>query len=159
MISIEEMTPEDIPEILAIQQDSFPTPWTESLLRQELGSPLSRNLLALLGLERAGAIAGYVNFWVFAGEVHLHHIAVRRDLRRRGIASALLKAMIVKSQNEGVSWATLEFRSSNGAARNFYEKFGFREKGVRRLYYQDTGEDAVIMAVEVQDCLKVIQNA
>lgn len=137
-----EMEPGDLPEVLAIEGTVFSLPWTENMFRRELLIPASRNLTARI---RGLAIAGYLNCWIIAGEVQLHNIAVRKDLQRKGVASALLKAMLFRARREGARCATLEVRTSNLAARRLYERFGFVVGGIRPLYYDDTKEDALIM--------------
>lgn len=139
------MTEEDISEVLAIEQASFSTPWSENMFRRELKFSLSRNLVATVWGEGHREIAGYVNFWVIADEIHLHNIAVRKDRQRAGVASALMGEVIRRARKEGAWRAILEVRRSNDGARKLYEKFGFAIVGVRPLYYDDTKEDALIM--------------
>lgn len=147
---ISAMAAEDVEEVLAIERVVFPAPWTENMFRRELLLPLARNLTARIGGER---LAGYLNFWFIAGEVHLHHIAVRKDQQRKGVASALLRAMIGLAHQEGARYATLEVRPSNEQARRLYERFGFEVRGIRPLYYDDTKEDALIMWADLEEKL------
>lgn len=146
---LDRMAEKDLKEVLQIEQASFPTAWSERMFRNELRSPLSRNFVARK-ISDSG-IAGYINFWVFAGEVHLNNIAVHPDLRDRGIGSLLLGQMIATAREERALWLTLEVRPSNLAAISLYEKFGFRVRGVRPRYYTDTLEDAFIMWSEVEN--------
>jgi ribosomal-protein-alanine N-acetyltransferase len=146
---IEKMKEEDLPGVIRIEQVSFPTAWSERMFRNELRSPLSRNLVARKSSDCS--IAGYINFWVFAGEVHLNNVAVDPDLRDRGIGSLLLERMIAIAREERAFWLTLEVRPSNLAAISLYEKFGFRVRGIRPRYYTDTLEDAFIMWSEMED--------
>ena len=152
------MTVDDMEEVLSIERDSFPAPWSEGMFLQELYSTMSRNLVAKIEGKGGKKIAGYVNFWIAAGEVHLHNIAVRKDLRRTGVASKLVTEMIRLSCAEGATWATLEVRRSNEGARNLYEKFGFVVRGIRPLYYSDPREDALIMWACLKECLKKIPH-
>ncbi|MDP2268273.1 MAG: ribosomal protein S18-alanine N-acetyltransferase, partial [Deltaproteobacteria bacterium] len=140
----------DVEEVLAIERVVFPAPWTENMFRQELLLPLARNLTARIG---GGRIAGYLNFWFIAGEVHIHHIAVRKDQQGKGVASALLRAMVGLAYQEGARYATLEVRSANEPARRLYERFGFEVRGIRPLYYDDTTEDALIMWADLGERL------
>ena len=80
----------DIDQIIAIEKDSFPTPWSANLFRSEIASPISRLLVGRVARERGGWVAGYLVYWQVADEIHLHNIAIRRDMRRKGIASRLL---------------------------------------------------------------------
>ncbi len=157
-IEITYMTVDDMEEVLSIERDSFPAPWSEGMFLQELYSTMSRNLVAKIEGKERKKIAGYVNFWIVAGEVHLHNIAVRKDLRRTGVASKLVTEMIRLSCAEGAIWATLEVRRSNEGARNLYEKFGFVVRGIRPLYYSDPWEDALIMWACLKECLKKIPH-
>jgi ribosomal-protein-alanine N-acetyltransferase len=143
---ISAMAAGDVEEVLAIERAVFSAPWTENMFRRELLLPLARNLTARIGGER---IAGYLNFWIIAGEVDVHRIAVREDLQRKGIATALLRAMIGLAYQEGARSATLEVRSANEPARRLYERFGFEVRGMRPLYYDDTKEDALIMWADI----------
>lgn len=139
----------DIDQIIAIEKDSFPTPWSANIFRNEIGSPISRLLVARVGRESGRWVAGYLVYWQVVDEIHLHNIAVRRDMRRKGIASRLLGEAVHCSRLRGARWLTLEVRRSNRAAQRFYEKFGFSVRGIRPGYYTDTGEDALIMWAEV----------
>ena len=135
-------------EILAIENDSFPTPWSPGLFQVEIANPISRILVGKSG-DRVG-VAGYVVFWRVADEIHIHNIAVRRDLRGVGIATRLLASAIALSRPDGARWVTLEVRRSNMAAQKLYERAGFSVQGVRRGYYTDTGEDALIMTADLE---------
>src|ERR1035437_4156380 len=119
---VSEMEARDLPDVLAIEGAVFSLPWTENMFRRELLIPTSRNLTARI--EEA-SIAGYINYWIIAGEVHLHNIAVGKHLQRQGVASALMRAMLVRARREGAHCATLEVRPSNLPARILYERFGF----------------------------------
>ncbi|MEW6334391.1 MAG: ribosomal protein S18-alanine N-acetyltransferase, partial [Thermodesulfobacteriota bacterium] len=94
---------------------------------------------------RAGGLWGYIVYWRVDDEFHLHKIAVRPDMRRKGIAFRLMDEAIRRSRLEGARRATLEVRRSNRPAQRMYAKFGFSVAGVRPAYYEDTGEDALIM--------------
>jgi [ribosomal protein S18]-alanine N-acetyltransferase len=149
-LTIGEYEEGDLVEILAIERDSYPTPWSPNLFRSEMTNSLSRMLVGRAVDDQGRAVAGYIVFWRVADEFHLHNIAVRRDLRRTGIASRLLSHAIRICRPEGVRWVTLEVRRSNRAAQKLYENFGFTVKGVRRGYYTDTGEDALIMSADLE---------
>jgi ribosomal-protein-alanine N-acetyltransferase len=143
---ISDMAEEDIAEIMAIERTVFSAPWSENMFREELQSPLARNLTAKLsGLE----IVGYMNYRIIAGEVHLYNIAVKKNRRKKGVASALMAGMIRRAKKDGACLATLEVRPSNEGARRLYEKFGFEVRGIRPLYYADTNEDALIMWADI----------
>lgn len=131
-------------EIMAIERDSFPSPWSENVFRSEMTNPLARMLVGRVVRLPGKPVAGYVVYWRVADEMHLHTIAVRKDQRRKRVAFLLLQEAILASKSEGARSVTLEVRRSNLPAQNLYEKFGFSVKGVRPGYYPDTGEDALI---------------
>ncbi|MBN2438540.1 MAG: ribosomal protein S18-alanine N-acetyltransferase [Deltaproteobacteria bacterium] len=149
-LTIGEYEEGDLVEILEIDKDSFPTPWSPELFRNETANPLSRIVVGKALQARRRAVVGYVIFWRVADEIHLHNIAVRRELRKRGIASRLLSKVIRDCRTEGARFVTLEVRSSNLPAQKLYESFGLSLRGVRRGYYTDTGEDALIMSVDLE---------
>lgn len=140
---------EDLVEILQIENDSFPTPWSLGLFRSETNNPISRVMVGRTAGKLGRAVAGYIVFWCVADEIHLHNIAVRRDLRRCGIGSRLLSRVFCDSRAHGARLVTLEVRRSNLAALSFYERFGFTVRGRRPGYYGDTGEDALIMTADM----------
>jgi len=140
----------DLEEILDIERDSYPTPWSPHIFRSEMINPLSRMLVGKVAGDLGRGVAGYIVFWQVSDEIHLHNIAVQRNLRRKGIASRLLTRTVQIAHSEEIRWMHLEVRSSNHAARKLYENFGFVVQGVRRNYYTETGEDAVIMSADLK---------
>jgi ribosomal-protein-alanine N-acetyltransferase len=136
----------DLAEILEIEKQSFPTPWSPGLFRSEMENSISRMMVG----KKGAAVVGYVVFWRIADEVHLHNIAVRRESRRCDIASRLFSRVICDGRTEGARLLTLEVRRSNVAAQKLYEGFGLNVRGVRPGYYTDTGEDALIMSVDLE---------
>jgi ribosomal-protein-alanine N-acetyltransferase len=149
-LTIGEYEEGDLVGILEIERDSFPTPWSPGLFHGEKNNPLSRMLVGRTAGAGGLKVAGYIVFWRVSDEIHLHNIAVRRELRTGGIATRLLSQMIRDARPEGARWITLEVRRSNLPARELYEKFGFSVAGVRRAYYTDTGEDALIMSADLE---------
>ncbi len=129
----------DLPQVIAIERRAFATPWSLAMFVLELSKP-SSVCLAALSTER---IAGYLVCSRYADVWHLMNIAVDPASRRRGIARALLEALLQRAGPERAY--TLEVRPSNAPAIALYEHFGFRSAGIRPRYYQDTGEDALIM--------------
>ncbi|HOG06909.1 MAG: ribosomal protein S18-alanine N-acetyltransferase [Syntrophales bacterium] len=148
-VIIEAMISEDIPAVLDIDADSFRVPWTPGLFEQELRCDFSRNLVAWIDGGRGRTVIGYIVCWLVAEEMHVQTLAVRKDMRRRGIASRLVAEMMRIARRAQILESSLEVRRSNLAARGLYEKFGFRVKGVRPAYYSDVREDALIMAADV----------
>ncbi len=136
---IRSLTYADLPQVIAIERRSFPTPWSLAMFVLELSKPSGVCLAAVSG-ER---VAGYLVCSRYADVWHLMNIAVDPVSRRGGIATALLSEMLERAGREQAF--TLEVRTSNGPAIRLYERFGFRPAGTRRRYYHDTGEDALIM--------------
>ncbi len=135
-------TRRDLPRILAIERASYPTPWPRESFLFELSQPQGRNFVACCGAQ----VVGYVFAWLVAEELKINNIAVAPAHRGCGIGSTLLDHVLRLARQEGCEEATLEVRPSNIPARRLYAKFGFREVGLRRGYYRDTGEDAILMA-------------
>jgi ribosomal-protein-alanine N-acetyltransferase len=120
----------------------FSDPWPESFFLGELAQPLVYARVA----EREGRIAGYSMAWLGAGAGHLGNLATVPGQRRRGVARALMDDLLDRALALGVGAITLEVRAANFAAQGLYRGYGFRVAGVRRGYYRDTGEDALVMA-------------
>jgi len=156
-INVSPLVVSDIPKILEIENDSQPEPWTETAFLEEIGKPHSR----LLGAwQPTGAfcdapgcssrdIVGYICFWSVAGEIQILNIAVRRDLRRRGVARKLIEAAIRAGLEDKAWWVTLEVRENNLAARRLYESIGFIIVGERPNYYAVGKESAILMTLDL----------
>lgn len=135
------LTKEDIDELIVIEREAFPTPWTAKMYREEL-----RNHLAHYWVVRAdGVLAAYGGFWLIEEEAHITNLAVAKDFRGQGLGSLLLGNLIQIARNYKAVYVTLEVRPSNAVAIGLYEKFGFISHGRRPHYYEDNGEDALIM--------------
>jgi ribosomal-protein-alanine N-acetyltransferase len=135
------LTVRDLTAVEEIEQRSYPTPWSRSMFAGELAKPTSICLGAfdddLIGYL---IISRYVDAW------HVMNLAVSPDHRRRGVATALLDRLFALTAAEGARRGyTLEVRVSNESAIRLYERLGFRSRGVRRGYYTDNREDALIM--------------
>jgi [ribosomal protein S18]-alanine N-acetyltransferase len=138
-ITIRQLGYSDLPQVIAIERRAFPTPWSLAMFVLELSKP-SGVCLAAVEEDR---VAGYLICARYDQVWHLMNLAVDPPIRRRGLGRALLDEMLERAGRE--QQYTLEVRTSNGPAIALYERFGFRAAGNRRRYYQDTGEDAVIM--------------
>src|SRR4029450_565807 len=101
--------------------------------------------------EELRSIVGYAGIWVMTDEAHVTTIASHPELRGRGVGELLLLALIRSSMEIGARWMTLEVRASNMVAQNLYRKYTFKEMGVRRRYYSDNGEDALVMWTDALD--------
>jgi ribosomal-protein-alanine N-acetyltransferase len=150
LFSVDLMKTEDLPEILAIEAASFVTPWTKGMFQDELRLPHAQCLVIRARQAEKTQVAAYIIFWLVAGEVHLHNIAVRGEFRRKGLASGLMNLMRDIALQVGADCQTLEVRESNTGAINLYRRCGFVVKGKRPRYYDDTREDALVMWAEVR---------
>jgi ribosomal-protein-alanine N-acetyltransferase len=155
-IEIKSMVMEDLDEILAIENSSFSKPWSRDVFVRELQIPVSRNLVAKICKDRYDEIAGYVTYWIVAGELQVHKICVREDLRKSGVASSLMAEMIRLSFREGIVLCSLEVGRSNEGAKRLYEKFGFEVIDIRPHYYAESGDDAMILSIDLKKCLQFI---
>ena len=143
-VTIRQIGYSDLPQVIAIERRAFPTPWSLAMFVLELSKPSSICLAATgPGSQRTGTLLGYVICSRYADVWHVMNIAVDPPHRRRGIATSLLRGVIDRAGHR--ESFTLEVRPSNPGAITLYERFGFRTTGTRPRYYQDTGEDAVIM--------------
>ncbi|HBZ6637379.1 ribosomal protein S18-alanine N-acetyltransferase [Clostridium botulinum] len=135
------MTEADIDAVLEISLLSFPTPWSKESYIQELANPLANYIVA----KYDNKIIGFIGAWLIIDEVHITNIAVCPDFRRKNVASTLLDSLIEINKKAGCISYTLEVRASNIPAQELYKKYGFVENGIRKNYYQDNKEDAIIM--------------
>lgn len=149
-ISVDLMKKDDLPEILAIERASFPTPWTEGMFLDELRTTHAQCLVIKFEIEGKTSIAAYIIFWFVVDEVHLHNLAVSNEFRGQGLAYNMMNLMKDIAAQLGINRQTLEVRESNHEAINLYRKCGFVVKGRRPLYYTDTHEDALVMWAENQ---------
>ncbi|MDX6632706.1 MAG: [ribosomal protein S18]-alanine N-acetyltransferase [Solirubrobacterales bacterium] len=132
----------DLPSIIAIERRSFPTPWSLAMFVLELSKPSG---ICLVAADEDGT-AGYLVCSRYDDVWHLMNVAVAPERRRSGIAKLLLEALFEQAGPD--ARYTLEVRVSNNVAIAMYERIGFRSAGVRRRYYHDNGEDALIMWLE-----------
>ncbi len=148
-VTLDLMRERDLPEILAIENESFSLPWTAATFVKELNNAKAQCLTARLNFGEKRVVGAYIIFWIVADEAHLHNLAVKKEFRRQSLAFHLLKAMQEIARQLGIRAQTLEVRPSNTAAIKLYEKCGFVVKGIRPLYYPETHEDALIMWADV----------
>ena len=142
---LRRMQMDELPEVMEVERRAFAHPWSAELLRRELTHDWSTILLALEG----GRVVGFVIFWVVVDEIHVLNVAVDPVHRRRGIARILLAELLDRGRANGLSMATLEVRRSNEAALALYAGLGFRNVGVRKGYYVEEREDAIVMTMDL----------
>ena len=141
------MGPSDLDGVMAIEEVSFPTPWSRAMFIEDFPRDFSDTIVAA---ETDDEVLGYAVCWTIAGESHLLNIAVHPARRGQGIGRALLSECIRHAARAGASLIYLEVRADNDAAQRLYRSMGFEFRGIRKGYYTDTGEDAVILDREVR---------
>lgn len=141
MASIRLMELKDLQDVAELEQKSFTVPWSGKLLEDCLESPLDKVWV----LEEDGKIRGYCNLRVIAGEGELMRIAVLPASRGRGYGRELMEILAEYARTNQVEEISLEVRASNSAAINLYKSYGFKTEAVRKRYYTDPDEDALIM--------------
>ncbi len=151
---IEEITAQDLDGIIAIEQVSFPTPWPRQFFDMELKSSKSYKRVSKID----GTVVGYIIALKVYDEVHILNLAVHPEHRRKGIGRGLLSECLRHFSNSGIRSAILEVRVQNKNAITLYEKAGFRPIGLRRKYYSDTGEDALVMKLDMEYAEKPLDS-
>jgi ribosomal-protein-alanine N-acetyltransferase len=152
-VDLEPLKKSHISQILEIEKTLFPTPWTRGMFEQELAldprgeGPGSHAIVAM----HADRLVGYAIAWFVDDGVHLMNIAVRKEFQRGGVGRILLEDLIERAVTAKKLVIILEVRASNRAAQEFYARFMFTNFGVRRGYYADTREDAILMALDLTE--------
>ncbi|MBI5287442.1 MAG: ribosomal protein S18-alanine N-acetyltransferase [Chloroflexi bacterium] len=167
------MVEADIPQVLDIERESFPSPWPQTAYKRELTNKIARYFVLAEVRDDEGApppagspgiwasvrralgatepvptseyLLGFVGVWLMVNEAHIVTIAVREEHRRMGVGERLLLAAIELATDLDQEAVTLEVRASNEGAQRMYEKYAFNRMGLRKRYYTDNNEDAVIM--------------
>lgn len=143
--TIRRMTLADVPQVHAIEMATFPMPWSE----QSFVDEMTKNVCArYLVAEEDGQILAFAGAWMILEEGHITNIAVQKEHRGRGIGKAITSALVQYAANLGVQYMTLEVRRSNLVAQSLYRSLNFLELGYRKRYYEDNGEDALLMVCQ-----------
>ena len=140
-LRIRPMSLADLPTVLEIEKECFPAPWSERIFRDVLDLDYYHFLTAILD----GEVAGYCGYIRSFETADIANIAVRGSLRRSGIGEKLLRKLMDDGYRAGVERFSLEVRASNTPAIALYEKLGYRQEGLRRGYYENPREDALIL--------------
>ncbi len=142
------MAEEDIDQVLVIEHKSFTLPWSRDAFINEL----TKNQFAVyLVLEDDGAVIGYCGAWIVVDEAHVTNIAVLPEYRGKKLGEALMKKMMEAAKELGAVTMTLEARVTNIAAQSLYRKLGFQNGAIRKNYYTDNQEDAIVMWVKLDE--------
>ena len=157
---IRPMALSDLDSVIRIEEQSFPHPWTREQFMTELGrKPVSRCHVAVMGDDEVypvqdtssmkGPVVGFIMAWLVEDELHITNLAVAPEVRRGGVAAAILERSILEAVENGAVWCQLDVRASNTPALELYSRFGFKPLGTRKGYYHN-GEDAVVMGKELK---------
>jgi ribosomal-protein-alanine N-acetyltransferase len=153
-IDLRPMTLEDLEQVVAIDRASFPSPWPKDAFLYEI----KRQQNAICWVAEINKVSGgkgilvaSIVIWLIVDEAHIGTLAVKPGYRRQKIAQELLACSLIEAYQRGAQRAMLEVRESNQGAQNLYRKFGFEPVGLRRDYYKDTHEDAILMTLEKLD--------
>lgn len=144
MAMISFMRHEDLIDVVPIERLCFGDRWSVQSFANEIENPASTYFVAREG----DTLVGYAGYWLILDEAHITTIATHPQWQRRSIGEQMLLTLIDSAQAKGAKWLTLEVRVSNAAAQKLYAKYGFTALGRRRGYYQDDGEDALVMWTE-----------
>ncbi len=140
-LHFEPLAEAHLDEVMRIEVEAYPEPWTRGMFRDEIRSPLS-HVDAAMG---SAWLIGYCGFWLTFDEAHITTLTVRRESRGQGLGRVLLDHLISRAEAAGAASLTLEVRESNLPARHIYATSGFQATGRRRGYYPKTNEDALVM--------------
>lgn len=140
--TLRRATAEDLPTLLEIERRAFAAPWPEGAFARELELPQAEVWIA----ETEDGPLGYLDLWLLVGEVEILNVAVDPVARRQGLGVALVSHAIQRANDVEASSIFLEVRRSNAGAVALYQRCGFHQVGLRKRYYQDNAEDAVLMA-------------
>jgi len=132
--------------VLEIEKECFSSPWSRESLEAELSNEYARFFAAVCD----GTVIGYIGAFNVCGEVSLGNLAVKKEYRKAGVASALLNELEKTAEAENAEFITLEVRQSNEAAITLYKKLGFSQSGLRKGFYQNPTEDAILMKKELK---------
>lgn len=150
-VAIRSASLNDVPAILAIEgQAASAAHWTSAQYSKLVNDGVV--LVAECAREDSGKLCGFICAQIVAGEWEIENVVVATEFLRRGIASELMAAFMQRAREERASAVLLEVREANLAARRLYEKHGFREVGLRRLYYQVPEEDAILYRLQFDPC-------
>ncbi len=147
--SIEELSEENISRVLEIENASFRSPWHRALFEVELKNRRSYNIACIDESDENRDLIGYCLSWLIYDEIHILKVAVDEKFRNQGIGSEMIVKTLEHFIPKGATHAVLEVRLDNYGARSLYEKLGFEDLRIRRNYYSETGEDALVMGLDL----------
>ncbi|WP_280772287.1 ribosomal protein S18-alanine N-acetyltransferase [Salipaludibacillus daqingensis] len=147
VVQIRLMEVDDLDQVMEVEKDCFPQPWTYSVFFNEI----TKNQFAYyLVAEVDDKIVGYCGLWVIVDEAHITNIGIHSSLRRQGLGEYLFQGAMEMAKKLGAVKISLEVRVSNKAAQALYRKYGLKDGGIRKKYYTDNQEDALVMWVGLE---------
>lgn len=145
-ITFRLMKEQDIDDVLKVEHESFSVPWSREAFYNEI---TKNQFAAYIVIEENGQVIGYSGTWVVTDEAHVTNVAILPQYRGRKLGEAMMKKLMEIASELGAKTMTLEVRLSNEVARKLYRKLGFQDGGIRKNYYTDNQEDALIMWVNL----------
>lgn len=143
-LDLQRMEMDDLEAVMKIERKAFSSPWTQSMFLSELWeNPFSFSYVAKE--EDSERLVGYICFWLVVDEIHIMNVATHPGSRRKGVGGELIRLALRNGEEQGARIATLEVRASNFPAQALYAKLNFRQTGMRKNYYQDPKEDALLL--------------
>lgn len=140
------MREEDIDQVLVVEQASFTVPWSREAFYNELHN---NKFAVYIVLEEDNKIIGYCGTWIVIDEAHVTNVAILPEFRGRNLGETMLRKLMSVSREMGAKSMTLEVRVTNHVAQSLYRKLGFQNGGIRKNYYSDNQEDALVMWVNL----------
>lgn len=154
-ISVRSMTAADVDSVLIIETRSFTLPWSRNAFEIEIAD---NDLAHYLVAQVADKIVAYAGMWMIIDESHVTNVAVLPEYRGQGIGKLIMASLIVYAEKQGAKRMTLEVRASNEVAKDLYRQFGFVAAGLRKNYYTDSNEDAIIMWLDIKKATFVAEG-
>ncbi len=154
-VKIRVMTTADVDSVSNIEELSFSLPWSRKAFAAEIAE---NDLAHYLVAEVVDQLVAYAGMWMILDEAHVTNVAVLPDYRGQGIGKLIMASLILYAEQQGAKRMTLEVRPSNEIAKNLYRQFGFVAAGLRKQYYTDTKEDAIIMWLDIKKATFVAEG-
>ncbi|MBM7588222.1 ribosomal-protein-alanine N-acetyltransferase [Bacillus pakistanensis] len=145
--SIRLMGLEDLDDVMEVEQKSFSIPWTREAFYNEIEN---NSFASYLVVEHEERVIGYCGVWIIVDQAHITNVAILPEMRGNGLGHLMMKSMITLAIEMGAATMTLEVRVSNEPAQRLYRKLGFQNGGIRKNYYSDNQEDALVMWVNLK---------
>jgi ribosomal-protein-alanine N-acetyltransferase len=146
----------DLDRVYAMEKDIFPTPWPQRAFKEEM---LNESFSIPLVVEHLGKVVGYSVSWIVVDELHIGNVAIVPEHRRRGVSETMLMKLLRMAAKAGLRVAHLEVRRSNHSAIALYQKLGFEVVGIRKGYYDNNKEDALLMTRELSSRVMKLVNS